>query len=43
LAVLAVKIYRLFSDLTAQRRQDASGLSDAAIADAILTALSEPG
>jgi Fe-S-cluster containining protein len=41
LAVLAVRIYRLFSGLMAQRRQDASGLSDAAIADAILIALSE--
>jgi Fe-S-cluster containining protein len=43
LAVLAVEIYRLFSDLTAEMRQDASGLSDAAIADAILIALSELG
>jgi Fe-S-cluster containining protein len=42
LAVLAVNIYRLFSDLTAQRRQDATGISDAAIADAILVALNEP-
>ena len=43
LAVLAVRIYPLFSGLMAQRRQDATGLSDAAIADAILTALSELG
>jgi Fe-S-cluster containining protein len=43
LAVLAIRIYRLFSGLTSQARQDASSLSDAAIADAILTALSEPG
>jgi Fe-S-cluster containining protein len=42
LAVLAVRIYRLFSGLTAQRRQDATGLSDAAITDAILAALNEP-
>ncbi len=43
LAVLAVRIYGLFSDLTAQGRQDASGLADAAIADVILTALCELG
>jgi Fe-S-cluster containining protein len=43
LAVLAVNIYRLFSDLMAQRRQDASSLSDAAITDVIQTALSELG
>jgi Fe-S-cluster containining protein len=43
LAVLAVRIYRLFSGLTAQSHQDASYLSDTAIADAILTALSELG
>lgn len=42
LAVLAVRILRLFSGLTAQGRQDASGLSDTAIADAILAALNEP-
>ena len=42
LAVLAVRICPLFSDLTAQMRKDASSLSEAAIADAILTALNEP-
>jgi Fe-S-cluster containining protein len=43
LAVLAVRIYRLFSSLTSQSHQDASCLSDAAIAEVILTALSELG
>ena len=43
LAVLAVRIYRLFSSLKSQSHQDASCLSDAAIADAILAALSELG
>jgi Fe-S-cluster containining protein len=43
LAVLAVRIYRLFSSLKSQSHQDASCLSDTAIAEAILTALSELG
>jgi Fe-S-cluster containining protein len=42
LAVLAVRIYRLFSGLTAQIGKDAAGHSETAIADAILTAISEP-
>jgi Fe-S-cluster containining protein len=41
LAALAVEIYRLFSDLTATMRKDASASPDAAIAQAILTALSK--
>jgi hypothetical protein len=36
LAVFAIKITQLFSGLTAQMHQDASCLSDTAIADAIL-------
>jgi Fe-S-cluster containining protein len=39
LAALAVKIYRLFADLTAKAHGDASGRSDAAIAEAILNEL----
>ena len=39
LAALAVRIYRLFSDLTSKTPQDASRDSDAAIAQAILSAL----
>jgi Fe-S-cluster containining protein len=43
LAVLAVRIYPLFSSLKSQSHQDASCLSDTAIADAILAELSEQG
>jgi uncharacterized protein len=40
LAVLAVRIYRLFSEMTAKKHEDASPGSDADIARAIITALS---
>ena len=42
LAALAVRIYRLFSGTTTQRDRGASDMSDAAIAQAIMTALNEP-
>jgi Fe-S-cluster containining protein len=42
LAALAVNIYGLFSRLRANSRNDVSGASDAAIAQAILNALSQP-
>jgi hypothetical protein len=42
LAALAVRIYRIFSDMTAKLHNDASARSDAAIAHAIMSALSEP-
>ncbi|MGA2038929.1 MAG: YkgJ family cysteine cluster protein [Bryobacteraceae bacterium] len=41
LAALAVRIYRLFSDRTAGTHNDTSAMSDAAIASAIITVLSE--
>jgi len=41
LATLAVRIYRLFAELTAERLEDASALPDAAIAQAIVAALRE--
>jgi len=42
LAAFAVRIYRIFSDMTAKLHNDASARSDAAIAHAIMSALSEP-
>jgi Fe-S-cluster containining protein len=42
LAALTVSIYRLFSQMTANARNAAFALSDAAIAAAIMAALSEP-
>jgi hypothetical protein len=42
LAALAVSIYRLFSGMAANANNAAFVLSDAAIAHAIMTALSEP-
>jgi Fe-S-cluster containining protein len=41
LAVLAVRIYRLFAELMVERHKDASAMTDAAIAQAILNALHE--
>jgi uncharacterized protein len=41
LAALAVRIYRLFSDMSAKVHDDASAMSDAVIAHAIMSALSE--
>jgi hypothetical protein len=43
LAALAVRIYRLFAELRSERHGDAFALPDAAIAQAILTALHESG
>jgi len=42
LAALAVRIYRLFSDLTAKVNNGAAAVSDALIAHAIMTALIAP-
>lgn len=42
LAALAVRIYRLFSGITAQEQKEASAKSDAAIAHAIVRALRTP-
>jgi len=42
LSALAVRIYRLFSDMMGKMRKDESAMSDAAIAHAIMSALSEP-
>ncbi len=42
LAALAVRIYRLFPDMTARMNNGTSAMSDAFIAHAIMTALSEP-
>jgi Fe-S-cluster containining protein len=42
LAALAVRVYRLFLERSAKMRKDASAMSDAEIAHAILTVLSEP-
>ncbi len=42
LAALAVRIYRLLSDMTAKVQNEASARPDAVIAHAIMSALSEP-
>ena len=42
LAALAVRIYRLFSDMTAKVRSEGSAGPDSVIAHAIMSALSEP-
>jgi uncharacterized protein len=42
LSALAVRIYRLFAELKAKMCTDASAMSDAAIAHAVMSALSKP-
>jgi uncharacterized protein len=42
LAAVAVRIYRIFADMTAQTHEDAPTIPDAATAHAIMTALSGP-
>jgi len=42
LAALAVRIYSVFADATAKMNNGASAMSDAVIAQAIMTALNEP-
>jgi hypothetical protein len=42
LAVLAVRVFRLFSGITGKKRKGASAIPDAEIAHAIMAALVKP-